>query len=79
LLIQAFTDLLRVVRKGRSVKDTVDIAIDRSGEVENLRDAIEQSRLRAEEAPNDLQKKDFVNTGSSSENIAGMFQTQPCY
>jgi hypothetical protein len=56
-------DLLRVVRKGRAVKDMVDIAIDRSGEVENLRDSIEDARLKAEDTNNEAQRKEFTNMG----------------
>jgi hypothetical protein len=54
---------LRVIRKGRLVKDTVDEAIDRCGEVENLRDSIEDARVRAEESSNDWEKKEIAQNG----------------
>lgn len=46
-------DLLRVIRKGPAVKRAVDDAIDRCSAVYNLREAIEESRVRAEEATDD--------------------------
>jgi hypothetical protein len=69
---RAPADLLRVVRKGRAVKDTVDIAIDRSGEVENLRDSIEDARVKAEEAPGEAARREYTNMGLS--NLRRYFQ-----
>jgi hypothetical protein len=60
------------VRKGRAVKDTVDVAIDRAGEVENLRDSIEDARLKAEEAPTDAARREYTNMGLS--NLRRYFQ-----
>ncbi len=39
-------DLLRVIRKGPVVKAAVDDAIDQCAEVFNLRDSIEEARIR---------------------------------
>ena len=58
-------DLLRVIRNGLMVKDAVDAAIDQCSDVYNLRDSIEDSRMRAEQASNDQTRKSYaqrVNT-----------------
>jgi len=52
-----FLDLLRVIRKGPVVKSVVDDAIDLCSAVVNLRDSIEEARLRAEEASDERGKK----------------------
>ena len=57
------TDLLRIIRKGPAVKNTVDEAIDRCAEVYNLRDAIEEERTRAEQAADDRQKRSHASKG----------------
>ena len=48
-----FPDLLRVIRKGPAVKVAVDDAIDQCAEVLNLRDSIEEARIRAEQITED--------------------------
>ncbi len=58
-------DLLRVIRKGHTVKNVVDDAIDQCAEVYNLRDSIEDSRIRAEQATDDRAKKQFAQRGNS--------------
>lgn len=60
---QIINNLLRVIRKGRLVKDTVDDAIDRCDAVENLRDSIEDARVRAEESSNNWEQKELAQTG----------------
>lgn len=60
------TDLLRVIRKGPAVKNSVDEAIDQCSDVYNLRDAIEESRARAEEATDEKQKKAYAQKGMLS-------------
>lgn len=56
-------DLLRVIRMGHSVKNAVDDAIDQCAEVFNLRDSIEQSRMRAEQVQDERSKKQFAQKG----------------
>ena len=56
-------DLLRVVRKGPAVKNTVDDAIDQCAEVFNLRDSIEELRTRAEQATDERQKRQYAQRG----------------
>jgi len=57
------SDLLRVIRKGPAVKRAVDEAIDRCSAVLNLRDAIEDSRVRAEEATDERQIRLHTSKG----------------
>ena len=57
------SDLLRVIRKGPAVKRAVDDAIDRCSAVLNLRDAIEDSRVRAEEATDERQIRLHTSKG----------------
>ena len=59
-------DLLRVVRKGHTVKNTVDDAIDLCSEVFNLRDSIEEARNLAEQATDERQKRHQAQRGESS-------------
>jgi hypothetical protein len=56
-------DLLRVIRKGPVVKAAVDDAIDQCAEVFNLRDSIEEARIRAEQAKDEREKKSFAQKG----------------
>ena len=58
------SDVLRVVRKGPAIKNEVDDAIDLCAEVYNLRDSIEESRARCEQAVDDRQKKALANKGA---------------
>jgi hypothetical protein len=55
--LMASIDLLRVTRKGPAVKNAVDDAIDLCSSVINVRDLIEEARLRAEEAIDEKQKR----------------------
>ena len=59
-------DLLRVIRKGPAVKRAVDDAIDRCSTVLNLRDAIDDSRVRAEAAPDERQSRLHASKGMVS-------------
>ncbi|PPQ89323.1 hypothetical protein CVT25_003160 [Psilocybe cyanescens] len=68
---QVINNLLRVVRKGRAVKSTVDEAIDRCSGVCNLRDAIDDARLRAEEVTDDKQKQ--IHTSKGLHNLRRYF------
>lgn len=61
---QVINNLLRIIRKGPAVKDSVDEAIDVCGEVENLRDAIEVVRLEADQVTNDWQKRELAQKGA---------------
>ncbi|KAH7106320.1 inositol hexakisphosphate-domain-containing protein [Auriculariales sp. MPI-PUGE-AT-0066] len=54
---QAINNLLRVIRRGLSVKLAVDNAIDACSAMYNLREAIEDSRVRAEEASDEKDRK----------------------
>ncbi|KAF8071749.1 inositol hexakisphosphate-domain-containing protein [Lyophyllum atratum] len=56
-------NFLRVIRKGPTVKHTVDDAIDQCSAVLNLRDAIEESRNNAEQATDEKQKRVFAQKG----------------
>ena len=56
-------DLLRVIRKGPMVKQAVDDAIDQCAEVMNLRDSIEEARSRAEQAPDERQRRLHAHRG----------------
>jgi hypothetical protein len=56
-------DLLRVIRKGPVVKAAVDDAIDQCAEVFNLRDSIEEARIRAEQAVDEREKRSFAQKG----------------
>ncbi|KAJ7249237.1 inositol hexakisphosphate-domain-containing protein [Mycena haematopus] len=60
---QIINSLLRVVRKGLTVKSIVDDAIDRADIVYNLRDAIEEARTRADQATDDKEKRKHAQKG----------------
>ena len=62
-LLTLFVDLLRVIRKGPTVKRAVDDAIDQCSEVFNLRDSIEESRVLAEQATDEQKKKSYAQRG----------------
>lgn len=57
-------DLLRVIRKGLAVKNTVDEAIDQCAVVFNLRDSIEEARTMAEQATDERQKRIYASKGA---------------
>lgn len=63
LVLDNSTDLLRVIRKGPAVKSAVDDAIDQCSTVYNLRDAIEDARLKAEEVTDEKQKRLYTSKG----------------
>ena len=63
-------DLLRVIRKGTTVKKTVDDAIDQCSEVYNLRDSIEEARARAEQATDERQKRHYAQRGEFKHRMA---------
>ena len=52
-----------MIRKGPTVKDIVDAAIDQCSSVFNLRDSIEESRNRAEQATDEKQKRIHAQKG----------------
>ncbi|KAF9067827.1 inositol hexakisphosphate-domain-containing protein [Rhodocollybia butyracea] len=54
---QIINNLLRVFRGGVTIKDTVDNVIDQCAVVYNLRESIEESRVQAEQATDDKQKR----------------------
>jgi hypothetical protein len=58
------SDLLRVIRKGHTVKNAVDDAIDQCAEVYNLRDSIEDSRIRAEQTSDERLKRQHAQRGT---------------
>ena len=55
--------MLRIVRKGPAIKNAVDEAIDQCGEVFNIRDAIEEARIKSEQATDDRTKKMYAQRG----------------
>lgn len=57
-------DLLRVFRGGVTIKDTVDNVIDQCAVVYNLRESIEESRVQAEQATDDKQKRAHAQKGT---------------
>lgn len=64
--VNYLSDLLRVVRKSSAVKEAVDDAIDQCAEVFNLRDSIEEARIRAEQVADERQKRSFAQKGIAS-------------
>ncbi|KAF9526356.1 inositol hexakisphosphate-domain-containing protein [Crepidotus variabilis] len=69
---QVINNLLRVIRKGPAVKQSVDDAIDLCSAVINLRNAIETARVQAEEANDDKQKK--IHTSKALQNLRRYFE-----
>ncbi|KAF8969228.1 inositol hexakisphosphate-domain-containing protein [Flammula alnicola] len=69
---QVINNLLRVIRKGPDVKSAVDDAVDRCSAVYNLRDAIEDSRVRAEEATDEKQTR--LHTAKGLQNLRRYFE-----
>ncbi|KAF9561985.1 hypothetical protein CPC08DRAFT_707027 [Agrocybe pediades] len=69
---QVINNLLRVIRKGPAVKNAVDDAIDRCSAVYNLRDAIDESRVRAEDASDDRQRR--MHTSKGLHNLRRYFE-----
>ena len=63
LSVYVSPDLLRVIRKGPAVKTAVDNAIDQCAEVLNLRDSIEEARIRAEQVTDEREKRSFAQRG----------------
>ncbi|OJA21653.1 hypothetical protein AZE42_09324 [Rhizopogon vesiculosus] len=60
---QVINNLLRIIRKGPTVKNTVDEVIDRCAIVMNLRDSIEDERILAEQATEEKQKRIHASKG----------------
>lgn len=60
---QVINNLLRIVRKGPAVKNTVDEVIDRCAIIMNLRDSIEDERILAEKATDEKQKRIHASKG----------------
>ncbi|KIY43759.1 hypothetical protein FISHEDRAFT_51969 [Fistulina hepatica ATCC 64428] len=60
---QIINSLLRVIRKGPAVKSTVDDAIDLCAAVFNIRDSIEESRVMAEQAINEGDRRMYLHKG----------------
>ncbi|KAF8150729.1 inositol hexakisphosphate-domain-containing protein [Crassisporium funariophilum] len=69
---QVINNLLRVIRKGPAVKSAVDDAIDQCSTVYNLRDSIEDSRVRAEQATDEKQKR--IHTSKGLQNLRRYFE-----
>ncbi|PPQ89339.1 hypothetical protein CVT25_003176 [Psilocybe cyanescens] len=69
---QVINNLLRVIRKGPAVKNAVDEAIDRCSAVYNLRDAIDDARIRAEEVTDEKQKR--IHTSKGLHNLRRYFE-----
>ncbi|QRW17895.1 paladin [Rhizoctonia solani] len=63
LSYQIINNLLRVIRRGPDVKRIVDDAIDQCDQFMNLRESIEDARLRAEGSTDEQQKKRFIQIG----------------
>lgn len=69
---QVINNLLRIVRKGPAVKNTVDEVIDRCAIVMNLRDSIEDERILAEKATDEKQKR--IHTSKGMHNLRRYFE-----
>ncbi|KAJ7592850.1 inositol hexakisphosphate-domain-containing protein [Mycena floridula] len=69
---QIINNLLRVIRRGPAVKSIVDDAVDQCAVLFNLRESIEQFRIRAEEATDDKQKRAHAQKGL--QNLRRYFQ-----
>ncbi|KAK0194057.1 inositol hexakisphosphate-domain-containing protein, partial [Armillaria mellea] len=68
---QVINNLLRVFRKGLDVKNIVDDTIDQCDVFYNLRDSIEENRIRAEQATDEKQKK--LHTQKALHNLRRYF------
>ncbi|KAG7451357.1 uncharacterized protein BT62DRAFT_942232 [Guyanagaster necrorhizus] len=68
---QVINNLLRVFRKGLDVKNIVDDTIDQCDVFYNLRDSIEENRIRAEQATDEKQKK--LHTHKALHNLRRYF------
>jgi hypothetical protein len=71
-LLINFIDLLRVIRKGPAVRNAVDDAIDLCSSVVNLRESIEEARLRAEQATDERHKR--MHTTKALQNLRRYFE-----
>jgi hypothetical protein len=72
-------DVLRIVRNGLNVKATVDAAIDKCASLSfNLIDSIEDSRLKAENASDEKERKKQFNRGMISDFNDCEDQHEPC-
>ncbi|KAH0833089.1 inositol hexakisphosphate-domain-containing protein [Lanmaoa asiatica] len=60
---QVMDNFLRIVRQGPVVKNAVDEVIDRCAEVLNLRDSIEEERVKAVQATDEKQKRVHTSKG----------------
>ncbi|KIJ66912.1 hypothetical protein HYDPIDRAFT_180575 [Hydnomerulius pinastri MD-312] len=60
---QVINNFLRIVRKGPAVKNAVDEAIDRCAIVFDLRDSIEEERMKAEQATDEKQRRIHASKG----------------
>ncbi|VDC06830.1 unnamed protein product [Peniophora sp. CBMAI 1063] len=60
---QVINNVLRVVRKGPAIKNAVDEAIDQCGEVFNIRDSIEEARIKCEQATDSGMQKMYAQRG----------------
>ncbi|KAF8802506.1 hypothetical protein BYT27DRAFT_7196707, partial [Phlegmacium glaucopus] len=69
---QVINNLLRVIRKGPAVKSAVDDAIDQCSAVYNLRNAIEEARLKAEQATDEKQRR--LHTSKGLQNLRRYFE-----
>ncbi|ESK95344.1 metal ion binding oxidoreductase [Moniliophthora roreri MCA 2997] len=69
---QVINNLLRVIRAGLKVKNTVDAAIDQCAVVYDLRDSIEESRLQAEQASDDATRK--IHAVKALQNLRRYFE-----
>ena len=57
-------DVLRVIKNGPVVKKIIDETIDRCAPLSfNLRDSIEDARMRAEQATDNTEEKIQINRG----------------
>jgi hypothetical protein len=63
MLNMDFKDLLRVMKQGNKVKSIVDETIDQCSQIYNLRDSIEEARVKAEKAIDEHQKKVYTAKG----------------
>ncbi|KAF9223711.1 hypothetical protein BS17DRAFT_802243 [Gyrodon lividus] len=69
---QVVNNFLRIVRRGSEVKNAVDEGIDRCAIVINLRDSIEEERVKAEQASDEKQKR--VHTSKGLQNLRRYFE-----